>query len=66
MLAVKDGVLVKRWESDDGREFKWLLVLPRSLRRQVLDRWTCYTRPRRQAIWVERSPCRKSERGTTG
>ena len=37
MLAVKEGVLVKRWESDDGKEFKWLLVLPRSLRKQALD-----------------------------
>ena len=37
MLAVKEGVLVKRWESDDGKEFKCLLVLPRSLRKQALD-----------------------------
>ena len=37
MLSVQEGVLVKRWESQDGKEFKWLLVLPRSLRTQVLD-----------------------------
>ncbi len=37
MLSVKEGVLVKRWESDDGKEFKWLTVLPRSLRKQALD-----------------------------
>lgn len=37
MMAVRDGVLVKRWESNDGKEFKWLLVLPHALRKKVLD-----------------------------
>jgi len=36
-LAVRKGVLMKRWESEDGKEFKWLLVLPKSLRKKVLD-----------------------------
>jgi hypothetical protein len=37
MLAVKEGVLAKRWETEDGRQIKWLVVLPRTLREQVLD-----------------------------
>ncbi len=37
MLSVQEGVLVNRWVSLNGKEFKWLLVLPRSLRKQVLD-----------------------------
>jgi len=37
LLAVKEGVLVKRWESDDGKEVRWLIVLPSELRNQVLD-----------------------------
>ena len=37
MLSVQYGVLVKRWESNNGKEFKWLVVLPRSLRKQALD-----------------------------
>ena len=36
-LAVKKGVLVKRWESDDGREVRWLIVLPRGLRERVME-----------------------------
>ena len=36
-LAVKEGVLAKRWESVDGKEVKWLIVLPRGLREKVLD-----------------------------
>ena len=36
-LCVKEGVLVKRWESDDGKVIKWLVVLPSGLRERVLD-----------------------------
>ena len=37
VLAVKDGILVKRWEAADGRVIRWLTVLPKGLRRRVLD-----------------------------
>ena len=37
MLSVRGGALMKRWESDDGNDLKWLLILPRSLRKRVLD-----------------------------
>ena len=36
LLAIKKGVLVKRWESDDGKVIRWLTALPRSLRTMVL------------------------------
>ena len=36
LLAVHDGVLVKRWESDDGRKVDWHVVLPRTLRSEIL------------------------------
>jgi len=37
MLEVKGGVLVKRWESDDGKVIRWLLVLPKGVKERVLD-----------------------------
>ena len=37
LLAVKDGVLCRKWESGDGKEHRWLVVVPRSLRRMVLE-----------------------------
>jgi hypothetical protein len=36
-LAVKDGILVKRWESGDGAVVRWLTVLPKELRKRILD-----------------------------
>eukprot|EP00057_Strongylocentrotus_purpuratus_P018268 XP_011672742.1 PREDICTED: protein NYNRIN-like [Strongylocentrotus purpuratus] len=33
---MKDGVLVRRWESSDGKEISWKVVLPHSLRHTVL------------------------------
>ena len=37
LLTVKKGVLVKRWESNDSKVVKWLIVLPRCLRNRVMD-----------------------------
>ncbi len=37
VLAMKEGVLVKRWENGDGTVVKWLTVLPKTLRKRVLD-----------------------------
>ena len=37
LLEVKEGVLVKKVESSDGKEVRWLTVLPRGLRERVLD-----------------------------
>ena len=64
MLAVKDGVLVKRWESDDGREFRWLLALPRSLRRQVLD--MLHSSKTANHLGREKTMLKVRERRTTG
>ena len=36
MLAVRDGVLFRKWESERGDEITWKLVLPDSLRADVL------------------------------
>ena len=36
LLTVRDGILVKRWESEDGSEVTWKTVLPRTLRPEVL------------------------------
>lgn len=36
LLMMKDGVLVRRWESSDGKEISWKVVLPHSLRHTVL------------------------------
>ena len=36
LLCVREGVMYRRWESDDGKEIKFLMVVPRSLRRFVL------------------------------
>ena len=37
VLSVKKGVLAKRWESSDGKIVRWLIVLPKGLRRRVFD-----------------------------
>ena len=37
LLEVKDGALTRRWESDDGKEKNWKIVLPRSLRQNILE-----------------------------
>ena len=37
LLCVREGVMYRRWESDDGKEIKFLMVVPRSLRRFVLS-----------------------------
>ena len=36
MLAVRDGVLFRKWESERGDEISWRLVLPDRLRADVL------------------------------
>ena len=36
MLVMKDGVLYRNWESERGDEITWKLVLPESLRHEVL------------------------------
>jgi hypothetical protein len=36
-LKVCEGVLCKRWESDDGRLIKWLVVVPKNYRDRVLQ-----------------------------
>ena len=38
MLSGTQGVLTKRWESNDGKAVRWLIVLPQGLRRRVLDK----------------------------
>ncbi|GBM48877.1 Retrovirus-related Pol polyprotein from transposon 297 [Araneus ventricosus] len=35
-LHLKDGVLYRRWESDDGRSCRWQLILPKSRIPEVL------------------------------
>ena len=32
LLSVKEGVLVRKWESGDGKQIKWLIVLPEKMR----------------------------------
>jgi hypothetical protein len=36
-LQVKEGVLCKRWEADDGGLIKWLVIVPHKLRDTVLQ-----------------------------
>ena len=36
MLAVRDGVLFTKWESEKGDDISWKLVLPNSLRTDIL------------------------------
>ena len=36
LLVVRDGVLFRKWESDRGDEVVWKLVLPDSLKKEVL------------------------------
>ena len=35
-LEVRDGLLSRRWESDDGKSVKWLLVIPLKFRKEIL------------------------------
>ena len=35
-LALRDGVLYRRWEEDDGKTFTWQLVVPESLKTEIL------------------------------
>ena len=36
LLVIKDEILVRRWETDDGKEVTWKIVLPKTLRPLVL------------------------------
>ena len=36
-LQVKDGVLCRRWESDDGRQIQWKVVLPITYRKEIIN-----------------------------
>ncbi|GBN21411.1 hypothetical protein AVEN_246369-1 [Araneus ventricosus] len=36
-LYLKDGVLYRKWESDDGRSCRWQLILPKSRIQAVLQ-----------------------------
>ena len=36
MLAVRDGVLCRKWEDDDGKHSRWLIVLPTTMRSTIL------------------------------
>ena len=36
LLAIHDGVLYRKWESEDGKHYKWLLVVPSGIRDEVL------------------------------
>ncbi|GBM56059.1 hypothetical protein AVEN_123202-1 [Araneus ventricosus] len=35
-LHLKDGVLYRKWESDDGNSCRWQLILPEVLRRDSM------------------------------
>ena len=37
LLEVRDGILMRKWESDDGKEITWKIVLPHSLRSMVME-----------------------------
>ena len=37
-LSLRDGVLYRRWESEAGDEVRWQLVIPSSLRKDVLHK----------------------------
>ena len=41
LLSVKEGVLVRKWESGDGRRIRWLIVLPEKMREQVMQEMCC-------------------------
>ena len=36
LITVRDGILVRRWESEDGSRVEWKIILPRMLRPEVL------------------------------
>ena len=35
-LAIREGILCRKWESEDGQEVRWRIVLPKSERRKAL------------------------------
>lgn len=37
LLEVREGILIRRWESDDGKGASWLTVLPNGVRSLVLQ-----------------------------
>jgi len=37
-LALIDGVLYRRWESDDGQQVRWQLVVPKAMRNDVVTK----------------------------
>ena len=37
LLEIKDGILVRRWESNDGKDVNWKIVLPKPLRPKILE-----------------------------
>ena len=37
LLCLREDVLYRRWESDDGREIKFLLLVPKTLRQFILS-----------------------------
>ena len=37
LLEIRDDILVRRWESDDGKDVNWKIVLPKPLRPRVLE-----------------------------
>ena len=36
-LVLKNDILYRKWESSDGKEIRLLLILPKSLREEVLQ-----------------------------
>ena len=36
-LALRDGVLYRRWESEAGEEIRWQLLVPRCMRQELLS-----------------------------
>ena len=37
LLSVKEGMLVQKWETGEGKRIKWLIVLPEKMREQVMQ-----------------------------
>ena len=62
-LEMKNGILCKRWDSDDGRIVRHLLVTPRSHREEVVSD---VHGGRPEDIWVRPKPWQKCARGSTG
>ena len=36
-LKIRDGVLCRKWESEDGKFYRWQIILPRVLQKMVLQ-----------------------------